>query len=145
MFMTNEPTQIGMPMRNQSEQIPNFPFVPLRRMKVRRDRWKFPLISMEIRREQQPVFAFRQREEIAEFVACFARAMIDRPEQRQRSSQPRVRMQKMGDRRQILLLHPEHRDAVNGAHLRDGLRKRRLHLLDRRTRVDHTVTSPQLR
>jgi hypothetical protein len=49
----------------------------------------------------------------------------------------------MGDRGQILLLQPDHRNAVNEGDLRDGLRKGRLQLFDRRTYVGHAFTSLQ--
>src|SRR4249919_448150 len=57
MLMADKPAHVRMADRDQTEHVPDLALIPFRRMDVRRDGSEQTLIALQVRAEQQPVFA----------------------------------------------------------------------------------------
>jgi hypothetical protein len=80
MTVPDQAPEIRMPLRDETEHIPDFPLIPVGRMNFGRDGLKEPFIPMEIRRDNEPVLVFPQRKQVPELVAHFSRSVIDSPQ-----------------------------------------------------------------
>ena len=70
-----------MSLRDQAEHVADFSLIPLRCVDMRRDGSEQTVIALQIRAEQQPVFALLQREEVTDLVTRFTRPMVHGPEE----------------------------------------------------------------
>ncbi len=113
MFVANQTAQVGMSLRNQAEHVADFSRIPLRCMDMWRDGSEQTATVLQLRGEQQPIFALRQREEITDLVTRFVRTMVYDPKKRQGAAQTGMGMEIMRHSRHIVFLHPQLRRTVD--------------------------------
>ena len=93
-----------MTLRDESEHVPDFPFVPLRGMNRWRNGRKQALLASQLQREQYPGLACCQGKQVLKLVESLAGTEIDGQQRREAATQ--LVMQISGDLWKLVVIDP---------------------------------------